>query len=139
MSDQIKKERLLQELLRSTYATLRPSKLHGIGVFAIKDIPQGTKDVFSNHDAEWIKVSKEEVNNLPEESIQLVENFCLYDKDHYYVPEYGFKVFDMVVFLNHSETPNLISINDGEYFETTRDIRCGEELLVDYGTIVASH
>lgn len=139
MSDSIKKQQLLQELSRSTYATLRPSVLHGIGVFSIKDIPKGTKDVFSTHDAEWIKVSKEEVNALPDESIQLVENFCLYDEDHYYIPEYGFKVFDMAVFLNHSDHPNLISINDGEYFETTRDIICGEELLIDYGSIVTSN
>jgi SET domain-containing protein len=42
----------------------------------------------------------------------------------------------MVVFLNHSDQPNLMSVNDGEYFEAIRDIGSGEELFVDYGTIV---
>ena len=42
----------------------------------------------------------------------------------------------LVIYLNHSETPNVISINDGEYFEAIRDIQQGEELFVDYGTIV---
>jgi SET domain-containing protein len=42
----------------------------------------------------------------------------------------------LVVYLNHSDTPNLISINDGEYFEAIVDIAAGEELLIDYGTIV---
>lgn len=135
----MKKMKLLEELAKSTYATLKPSPLHGIGVFAIKHIPKGCKDIFSTHEAEWIKVSKEEVNALPEESIQLVENFCLYDEDHYFIPEYGFKVFDMAVFLNHSDQPNIISINDGEYFETLRDIQIGEELLIDYGTIVSGN
>jgi SET domain-containing protein len=45
---------------------------------------------------------------------------------------------DLVIYLNHSETPNVISLNDGEEFEAIRDIAIGEELLVDYGTIVES-
>jgi SET domain-containing protein len=45
---------------------------------------------------------------------------------------------DLVIYLNHSDTPNVISVNDGEYFEAIRDIAAGEELLVDYGTIVDS-
>jgi SET domain-containing protein len=45
-------------------------------------------------------------------------------------------MMDLAVYLNHSDSPNLISINDGEYFEATRDIQSGEELLIDYGTIV---
>jgi SET domain-containing protein len=38
--------------------------------------------------------------------------------------------------LNHSDNPNLVSINEGEYFEATRDIKVDEELFLDYGTIV---
>ena len=73
---------------------------------------------------------------LPKHSRDLVENHCLFDEDYYYVPDYGFKLVDLVVYLNHSDTPNVISINEGEYFEATRDIAAGEELLLDYGTIV---
>jgi SET domain-containing protein len=43
---------------------------------------------------------------------------------------------DLVIYLNHSNTPNVISINEGEFFEAIRDISAGEELLVDYGTLV---
>jgi SET domain-containing protein len=67
-----------------------------------------------------------------------VETYCLFDEDFYYVPDYGFKVMDIVIFLNHSEEPNIISINDGEDFETLRDIKAGEELFIDYGEIVES-
>jgi SET domain-containing protein len=42
----------------------------------------------------------------------------------------------MIVFLNHSDEPNLRSVNDGEYFESLRDILAGEELFIDYGSIV---
>ena len=53
------------------------------------------------------------------------------------MPEYGFKMIDLVIYLNHSDDPNIISINEGENFETLRDIAAGEELFVDYGDIVA--
>lgn len=130
------KKDLLYELAHATFATLRPSGVHGIGVFAIRDIPKGTKNIFSSDDAEWHKISRKEVDDLPAHAKELVENHCLYDDDHYFIPEYGFKLFDMAVFLNHSDTPNIRSVNDGAHFEAIRDIASGEELFLDYGTIV---
>ncbi len=132
----MKKEALLKQLQSQTYVMIKPSPLHGIGVFAISDIPKGTKDIFSEGFGDWIKVSKEEVDALPTHSRELIENHCLFDEDSYFVPEYGFKLVDLVIYLNHSETPNVISLNDGEQFEALVDIKVGEELLVDYGTIV---
>jgi SET domain-containing protein len=132
------KEALLKELATSTYVMIKPSPLHGIGVFAIRDIPKGTKNIFSKGVGDWIKVSKEEVDALPQHSKDLIENHCLFDEDFYFIPDYGFKLVDLVIYLNHSETPNVISLNDGEEFEAIRDIANGEELLVDYGTIVES-
>ena len=132
----MKKQALIKQLSESTYVLIQPSPIHGIGVFAIRDIPKGTQDIFSQGFGEWIEVSREEVESLPEHSRALVENHCLFDEKSYFIPEYGFKMVDLVIYLNHSETPNVISINDGERFEAIRDIKVGEELLVDYGTIV---
>jgi SET domain-containing protein len=134
----MKKESLLKELQQSTYVMIRPSPLHGIGVFAIRDIPKGTRDLFSQGVGEWIKLTIAEVEALPKHSRDLVENHCLFDEDFYYVPDYGFKRVDLVIYLNHSDTPNVVSVNDGEFFEAICDIKAGEELLVDYGTIVDS-
>ena len=118
---------------------IRPSAIEGIGVFAIRDIPKCCRTMFSkpipNKD-EWIVISKTEIEQLPQHSKDLIENYCLYDEENYFVPEYGFKKMDLVNFLNHSDTPNIISINEGEYFEAIRDITKGEELLIDYGEIV---
>ncbi len=132
----MKKEALLKQLQSQTYVMIKPSPLHGIGVFAIRDISKGTKDIFSEGFGDWIKVSKEEVDALPIHSRELIENHCLFDEDSYFIPEYGFKLVDLVIYLNHSETPNVKSLNDGEQFEALVDIKAGEELLVDYGTIV---
>ncbi|MBK7468236.1 MAG: SET domain-containing protein-lysine N-methyltransferase [Saprospiraceae bacterium] len=45
---------------------------------------------------------------------------------------------DISLCLNHSDQPNLISIEDGAYFEAIRDIAANEELTIDYGTICDS-
>lgn len=126
---------LLNELQKETYAALKPSPVHGIGVFAIRDIPKGCRNIFSKAVSEWIKLSFAEVEQLPAHSRNLIETYCLYDETHYFVPDYGFKLMDLVLYLNHSAEPNIISINDGEQFEALRDIKEGEELLVNYGMI----
>ncbi len=132
------KEQLLHELKHDTWVMMKPSPVHGNGVFALREIPKGQRGFFSKNIGEWIKVERSEVELLPQHSIDLVENFCLYDEEFYYIPDYGFKVMDIVNFLNHSETPNIISINDGEDFETLRTIHAGEELFINYGEIVDS-
>ena len=129
------KAELLAELAHNTLVMLKPSPVQGIGVFAITDIPKGRRNIFSKDTSEWIAVSKEEVATLPEHSRGVIENYCLYDNDNYFIPEYGFKMADLVIFLNHSDEPNIFSLNDGADFEALRDIKEGEELLVNYGTI----
>ena len=127
---------LMKELLTNTFVMLKPSPVEGIGVFAIADIKKGQRNIFSNDKSEWVKISKEEIASLPEHSKAVVENYCLYDEENYYVPGYGFKMVDLVIFLNHADEPNIVSINDGEDFEALADIRAGSELFIDYGTIV---
>jgi SET domain-containing protein len=130
------KAALMKELSSNFFVMLKPSPVQGIGVFAITDIKKGQRNIFSNDKSEWIKISKEEIAALPQHSRDVVENYCLYDEAHYYVPEYGFKIVDLVIFLNHSDDPNIMSVNDGDDFETLKDIQAGTELLIDYGKIV---
>ncbi len=132
------KEQLLEELSIGTYVMIKPSALHGIGVFAVRDIPKGCRAMFSKNIGNWIKVPKTDVDKLPKHAVDLVENYCLYDEEHYFIADYGFKVMDLVNFLNHSDTPNIISIEDGEEFEALCDIKTGEELLINYSEIVDS-
>ena len=132
------KEELLKELAGNTWVMIRPSPIEGIGVFALQDIPKSCRSMFSKAtaDEQWISISKTEVEKLPAHAKALIENYCLYDEENYFVPDYGFKKVDLVNFLNHSDTPNIISINEGEFFEAIHDIKKGEELVIDYGEIV---
>ena len=132
----MKKEDLLKELRNSSKIMLKPSVVHGIGVFSIAPIKKGEQNIFSNNTQKWIPISKEEMNSLPLHAKLLIENYCLYDDTRYFVPEEGLKILDLVVFLNHCENPNIISIEGGIQFEALRDIEPGEELFIDYGTLV---
>ena len=128
--------KLFEQLRDQTYIMLKSSPVHGIGVFAIQPIPKGCRNMFSKDSGEWIKLPIKEVENLPEHSRSLIETYCLFDEENYFVPESGFKTIDPVIYLNHSSRPNIISINDGEEFEAQIDIATGEELLVNYGHLV---
>ena len=130
-------QKLLCELQSETYVMPKASPTHGIGVFAIRDIPKGTRNIFSKGMGEWIKVPISEVEALPEHTRSLIETYCLFDEENYFVPEYGFKMIDPVIYLNHSSTPNIVSINDGEEFEAIVNITAGQELLVNYGHLVS--
>jgi SET domain-containing protein len=129
-------KKLLAQLQIETYIMLKSSLVHGIGVFAIRDIPKGCRKIFSKGMGEWIKVPIKEVEALPEHSRSLIETYCLFDEENYFVPEYGFKMIDPVIYLNHSSSPNIISISDGEEFEALVDIAAGQELVVNYGLLV---
>lgn len=125
------------ELLADVAATrvgLAPSPLHGVGVFALADLPEGTSDLFSPP-RPWVPVPEAAIDALPPAAQHLVRTYCLWDAGTYYLPPGGFRAPDLVTFLNHSDTPNLRSVNGGDYFVTTRAVRKGEELTVDYGTL----
>jgi len=131
-------ERILAELRDHTWVTLRPSPIEGIGVFAIRDIPQGCRDIFSPPAApdDFVAVARADVDALPPYARQLVETYCLYDAEWYWIPRDGFKRMDLSHFLNHSDAPNVASIEEGKWFEALHDIAAGEELTVDYGELV---
>jgi SET domain-containing protein len=132
------KEQLLHELNHQTWVMIKPSPIHGIGVFAVRDIPKGTRGIFSNGIGGWIELTHEEVEALPGHSKYLIHTYCLFDEEKYFVPDYGFKIMDLSLYLNHDENSNIISLHHGEDFETKRDIASGEELLINYAEIVDS-
>ena len=76
------REELLKELSEETFITLKPSPVHGIGVFALRDIPKGCKTLFSRNVGEWIRVPISDIDQLPDQTRNMVETYCLYDDTH---------------------------------------------------------
>ena len=131
-----KKQQLLNQLSQRTFVRLGTSSVHGIGVFANRAIKKGQSGLFSNDSSEWIHLTHAEIMSLPQSSQSLIANFCLYDEAGYFVPEYGFDLIDPVIYINHAETPNIQSVNEGADFVALCDIAAGEELFLDYGELV---
>ena len=113
------------------YTRLKPSKIHGVGVFAIMDIPKGTY-VFREDDESIVWVEKESLQFLPTEVKELYDDFCIIDGKRYGCPRH-FDALTPSWYLNHSETPNVAADKDFRFF-ALRDIKIGEELTTDYRT-----
>jgi hypothetical protein len=108
---------------------------HGVGVIALRTLPKGT-DPFTNADphGDVLEIKKEELDasDAPEEAKELVRDFCALQDGVYFVPNYGIDALTKFYYLNHSDTPNMMTPDKGETFISLRDIFAGEELTVNY-------
>lgn len=134
------KKALLDNLYNDVYCRLKASKTHGVGVYAIKDIPKDMdpfkytgKKCFNQ---KIIDVTEEEVKKLHPEVKKLVNDFYHKDDGVYGIPYEGLNSCDITFYLNSSEKPNLGLVEDKKctmlQFRTLRKIKKGEELFIDY-------
>ena len=113
------------------YTRLKPSPIHGVGVFAIKDIPKGTY-VFEPDDDALVSVCAAEMKSLPQEVRKLYEDFCVLKGDKYECPS-SFNKLTPAWFLNNSNDPNMAADSSLKFY-AIRDIAVGEELTAKYDT-----
>ncbi|MGO8867434.1 MAG: SET domain-containing protein [Alphaproteobacteria bacterium] len=114
---------------------LRPSAVHGIGVFAREAVRRGAvvwqfdPGVDNRHPASWLGLQPEHVRRFVD-----VYGVLSLDKTQLSIPG------DQTLFINHSSTPNLVPrdevvVNGDGVVAAARDIEIGEELTVDYAEI----
>jgi len=137
------KKKLLHNLRTSVLCRLGRSKVHGVGVIAIRNIPKDTK-IFETvrpvpYNVVWL--SESELVDLPPEVARMIRDFHLPTLDEqkqkqFPVAANGLNALDVSFFLNHSDKPNvrLISNPQHDYMEavTTCQVRKGHELLMNY-------
>lgn len=111
------------------YVRLAPSNIHGVGVFAIRDIPKGAP-VFGDDDARTTLVPAAVVKRLKREIRVLYEDFCVLEGRQWTCPA-SFNLLTPSWYVNHSNTPN-IACDDSLRFFALRRISKGEELTADY-------
>ena len=130
----IEKKKILKNL-QNTYCRLKASKIEGVGVFAIRDIPEGTDPFKGACKQKWIKFHMADFINLENEILELIDSFYVIHNDGtVWISEYGLNGMDISFFLNDSKKPNLKTTDDGANFKTLRKIKKGEELTVAYAT-----
>ncbi len=115
------------------YARIGPSRVHGVGVIAIRDIPVGTL-VFRGENERVAWVSRAAVRRLPPATRALYEDFGMVWGGRIGVPP-SLNNLSVGWYVNHSTRPNVEAGEDAR-FRALRRIRKGEELTADYRTFV---
>lgn len=122
-------------LNNTVFCKLGASKIHGVGVFAIRDIPKGTqltdnkiwdrnkRKNYYNITAEEFKTILPEIQGLILDRMQFIKG-----QDLEFISPNDDQVLQS--FMNHSDDPN----SDGEY--AIKDIKCGEEITEDFTKLV---
>ena len=133
----MKKRELLKDLEENIYCRLQPSPIHGIGIFAIRDIPRGVNPFRGSREAQWKKFRVSEIRNnshIPEEVEEFIFDLYPIRNDIIYIPNHSLNAVDISYFLNHGDEPNVTPQGDGNTFVTSREIKKGEELVSNYKT-----
>ena len=128
------RSRLVDRVLRDCYCRLQPSKIDGIGVFAIRNIPNGVdpfRTITKYSRPGYVRITEDELDGLPSGVSRLLRDLFVPSEGKMYVPTCGTNVIYLNAYLNHSSRPNMRT-KDGYTFTTRRMIRRGEELTVDY-------
>ena len=113
------------------YVRLKPSPIHGVGVFAIRKIPEGTYP-FENEKSGLIWIKKNDIVNLSKELLNLYKDFCIIrNNGELFGGPRNFNNLTSAWYVNHSSTPNL-GCDDKYNFYALRTILIDEELTVDY-------
>lgn len=137
------KKLIFDDLKRGIYCRIKPSPVHGVGVFAIRDIPKGTNPFAympgqtEEEEKENIMIPKAEIDDnqeLSDEIKKYVKDMVPVENGNYYYPVMSLNQLDLPYYVNHSDKPNLFSPDDGVTFIANRDIKKDEELFVDYST-----
>ena len=147
------KLRLIRNLDNDTYASFGSSEIHGIGVVAIRDIPEGVDPLpilaKPGHSEKIVDLVEEELLDMPPEVAAKIRQLFVKTDGSYPVHYLGLNGTDVRFYVNHEDQPNMIL--DYEFgiagagrirmgtlycpFKTTREIKKGEELTYDYRTV----
>ena len=140
MSNKTDKKKLINHLRNDIYCRIGVSKIAGVGVIAIRDIPKSTnpfKTLF-NHKDKIIELHDKELKCVNKDVKKMMKDFFgSQKKKKYDVLYYGLNFLNISFYLNHSNKPNIdiIENSKNEYleFRTNKKIKKGEELTINYG------
>jgi SET domain-containing protein len=108
---------------------LKPSE-HGIGVFAVEDIAEGSFLRLFGTD-ELSEKSKTDIIRSKKDVPEIFWSFCV-DKGEFLICHNDFGNMPVGWYANHSKNPNAVH---GEFnWYAARDISAGEEITIDYNS-----
>ena len=128
------RRQLLETLFERNYCRLRPSPIHGVGVFAVRDIPAGVDPFDGCFRGQSIRLREADLAGLHPGVRAMVDDYFVRQDGVVWACARGLNGIDLQFYLNHSAQPNVLARDGGSWFETARAIRADEELTVDYAT-----
>lgn len=115
---------------RNLHTRLQVSPGRGIGVFAIRDIPQRTR-LFAGDSGETVRFPLAAFERIEDAAVrQVYLDFCPL-VDGAFVAPVDLNQLTMAWYMNHSREPN-VAADALLHFTTSRLVRKGEELTTDY-------
>jgi SET domain-containing protein len=122
-------------IIKNMNFDIKPSKIHGVGVFAIKNISKGTivfKYPYTQlKDIIIIPINKLIVNGISLSQIRVLKKWFAHTKTHIQIPkEFDPYTIHIVSLINHNIKPNVVYKN-GIYYAKT-NIKKNTEITIDY-------
>lgn len=127
----------LADLETNIYCRLQSSPVHGIGIFAIRDIPKGRDPFPGCRIPRWHAIPLDSLladEKIPAEVKAFAQAIFPVRGKTFCFPDHSLNAIDISYFLNHSNRPNVVARQDGNRFMALRKIKKGEELFSDYRT-----
>ena len=125
---------IIKNLNQNVYYQVKPSKINGIGLFAIKDIPIGTIIINNLQKIQGIYIDKEEATKLNPELLSICQNyFSSTEPNKIFIPSdpnFISTFYLSKYFINHSKKPNCNN-HEGNII-TIQNIKKGDEITLDY-------
>tara|TARA_R100000426_G_C4799012_1_gene101782 strand:+ start:511 stop:894 length:384 start_codon:yes stop_codon:yes gene_type:complete len=121
-------------MIDNIYVRLQPSKIHGVGVFAIKNIP--TNFTVFKSTCSYKKTPIDSLSNLSKAEKDYYFDFFVRENDYIYLPSIPAQTIDISFFMNHdSINPNVKYDYNLDSFITIMPIKTGTELVYDYSSV----
>ena len=118
----------IRELNELVKVRIAPSKIHGVGIFAMRDLKKGEK-LHADIVPLLFKLRYTSFDKLrPEVSALLLEQYPnIINGSHFAYPTTRLQAY-----MNHSEEPNYSALTD----TLTEDVKAGDEIMENYRLIL---
>jgi hypothetical protein len=134
-------EQVLRNLKEDVYCRIQRSSIHGVGVFAIKDIPPDTCPFLLTNRRQCtetcVALHETMLTGVDPAVVGLLDDFYHKERKTYIVPYNGLNSNNISFYMNGSSKKANVRFeyldgSDFVVFKTKRRIPRGEELLIDY-------
>ena len=115
---------------KHTWARIGPSEIHGIGVFAIREIPAFC-DIFPDCKNSFQDISISSLSEFPKPVQKMILDYFYTDSENIWIPDITLNQLNISFFLNSSDNPNCKHHDNGK-ITSIRNIGIGEELTHCY-------